>query len=507
MRKFKVLFVSPEVEPFVKVGGLADMAGSLPKALAALGHDVRIVLPAYGCVKLEQNWTARPEPLGVDVGREARWARVWTTELPGSHVPVYALEHEEFFARPEVYAGPWGNFPDNDLRFSFLCRGALNLCLQLDWIPDVVHAHDWCTGLLPVLLNTTLRHTPLGRVASVFTIHNLEHQGFCDKRVLEFAHLPPSEFRPDSLESVGAVNMMKAGLYHATKLTTVSPTYAEEIKTPAGGFGLDGVLRYRAADLVGIVNGIDMAAWNPAMDRHLPRPYDQRSVVAGKAAAKAALQRRLGLAEDPHIAVFGVVSRFASQKGLDLLAEALPHILGRMHVQFALLGSGDPGLEQTYRWAAEAFPGRVGVHVGYDNALSHLIQGGADFFVMPSRAEPCGLTQMYAMRYGTPPIVRSTGGLIDTVEQFVEGADVGTGFRFNDANAPALYNTIGWATATYYDRPEELLTMRLRGMDRDFSWSVSAKDYTQLYGWAVDERLKMFSGSPAEAGEAGKAIN
>jgi starch synthase len=484
----KILFVSPEVDPFVKVGGLADMAGSLPRALAALGHDVRVVIPAYGSLRLGAGWHARPDPLGVDVGASAHWARTWETVLPGSQVPVYALEHEGLFGRPEVYAGPWGDHPDNDLRFAFLCRGALNLCLQLGWIPDVAHAHDWTTGLLPLLLNTTLRHTPLGKTASVFTIHNLEHQGYSDRRVLDFAHIPPGEFRPDSTESVGAVNMLKAGLYHATKLSTVSPTYAEEIKNPAGGHGLDSVLRFRAADLVGILNGIDATAWNPAMDKNLPRPYDQRSVVAGKAAAKAALQERLGLDLDPHIAVFGVVSRFASQKGLDLLAEALPHILSRMHVQFALLGSGDPGLEQTFRWAAATFPGRVGLHVGYDNALSHLIQGGSDFFVMPSRAEPCGLTQMYAMRYGTPPLVRATGGLIDTVEQYAEGAKTGTGFRFNDATAPALYNTVGWACATYYDRPAELQSLRLRGMDQDFSWGGRAGRYVDLYEWAVASR-------------------
>ncbi len=489
MAPLKVLFVSPEVEPFIKVGGLADMAGSLPKALAALGHDVRVVFPAYGSLRRDASWKARAEPLGVDVGPGARWARTWENVLPGSAVTAYALEHEEFFGRPEVYAGPWGDFPDNDLRFAFLCRGALNLCLQLEWIPDVVHGHDWTTGLLPVLLNTTLRHTPLGRSASVFTIHNLEHQGYAHHRVLDFAHLPPTEFRADSLESTGAVNMMKAGLYHATKLSTVSPTYAAEIQSPAGGYGLDHVLRFRAADLVGILNGIDTAAWNPAMDKHLPRPYDPRTLVAGKAAAKAALQQRLGLDLDPNIAVFGIVSRFAHQKGLDLLAEALPHILPRMHVQFAILGSGDPGLEQTFRWAAATYPGRVGVHVGYDNALSHLIQGGSDFFVMPSRAEPCGLTQMYAMRYGTPPLVRSTGGLIDTVTQFVEGQELGTGFRFEDATAAALYNTIGWACATYYDRPGELHALRLRGMAHDFSWHASARRYAELYDWAVDSRL------------------
>ncbi|MFA6288128.1 MAG: glycogen synthase GlgA [Opitutaceae bacterium] len=487
MPPLKILFVTPEVEPFVKVGGLADMVGALPKELAALGHDVRIVCPAYGSVRIHSPRTARPDPLGVDVGTEAHWARTWETTLPATKIPVYLIEHDGFFSRPEVYSGPHGSHGDNDLRFAFLSRAALTLCQQLGWTPDVVHGHDWTTGLVPVFLNTTLKDTPLGKTASVFTIHNLEHQGYADRRVIDFARLPHSEFRSDSLESVGAVNLMKAGLYHSTKLTTVSPTYAEEIKTPAGGWGLDDVLRFRAADLVGIVNGIDTDAWNPATDRFLPKPYSAAD-LRGKAASKAALQAKLGLAQDPHIAVFGLVARFASQKGLDLLAEALPHIMDRMHVQFAILGSGDPGLEQTFRWAASRYPGRVGVWIGYDNELSHLIQGGSDCFIVPSRSEPCGLTQLYAMRYGTVPLVRATGGLIDTVEQFVEGKGHGTGFLFKDATAPALYNTIGWACATYYDRPAEFARLRLNGMARDFSWKQSAAHYVDVYRWAVEAR-------------------
>jgi starch synthase len=327
----------------------------------------------------------------------------------------------------------------------------------------------------------------LGRVASVFTIHNLEHQGYADRRVLDFARLPASEFRADSVESTGAVNMLKAGLYHSTKLTTVSPTYAEEIKTPAGGWGLDDVLRYRAGDMVGILNGIDTGVWNPATDKFIPAHYSAEN-LAGKATCKAALQFKLGLAIDPHIAVFGVVARFASQKGLDLLAEALPHIAERMHVQFAILGAGDPGLEHTFRWAATRYSGKVGVHIGYDNGLSHLIQAGADCFVMPSRSEPCGLTQMYAMRYGTVPLARATGGLIDTIEQYVEGTQKGTGFLFADATAPALYNTVGWACATYYDKPQEFAQLRQNGMTQDYSWKTNARRYVEVYRWATEQR-------------------
>ncbi|MEI6105617.1 MAG: glycogen synthase GlgA [Opitutae bacterium] len=487
MRALKILFVTPEVEPFVKVGGLADMVGALPKELAKLGHDVRIVCPAYGSVKRIGEWRALVEPLGVDVGPAGMWARTWATVLPGSAVPVYFLENNDFFARPEVYTSPWGSCEDNDLRFAFLSRGALALCQQLGWTPEVVHCHDWTTGLLPVMLNTTLRQTPLGAAATVFTIHNLEHQGYCSRRVIDFARLPAGEFRADSLESGGAVNLMKGGLYHSTKLTTVSPTYAEEIKSEDGGFGLDAVLRFRGGDLLGIVNGIDDASWDPARDPALPANYSAADLT-GKAVCKARLQEQFGLDQDPRVPLFGVVSRLASQKGLDLLAAALPVILDRLRVQVVLLGNGDAQMENTFRHATHVYRGRVGAHIGFDGRLARLIQGGSDVFVMPSRSEPCGLTQLYAMRYGTVPLVRATGGLVDTVENFAEGQERGTGFVFQEASAHALFNTFGWACATYYDRPEEFAGLQRRGMAQDFSWRQSADRYLQTYAWAIESR-------------------
>lgn len=487
VRALKILFVTPEVEPFVKVGGLADMVGALPKELAALGHDVRIVCPAYGSVKRVGEWRARPDPLGVDVGRAALWARTWETTLPGATVPVYFLENNDFFGAAEVYDSPWGARADNDLRFAFFARGALALCQQLHWTPDVVHGHDWTTGLVPVMLNTILRETPLGRTASVFTIHNLEHQGYSPARVVNFARLPWAEFHRDKLLMGGAVNLMKAGLFHATKLTTVSPTYAQEITTPDGGFGLDPVLRYRAADLVGIVNGIDDGSWDPARDKALAANYSA-SDLTGKATCKAALQEHFGLERDPRVPLFGVVSRLATQKGLDLLADALPPIMDRMHVQLVLLGSGDPELEGFFKWATRAYHGRVGAHLGFDGKLARRIQAGCDFFLMPSRAEPCGLTQMYAMRYGTLPIVRATGGLVDTVENFAEGQGRGTGFVFRDATSAAILNTVGWACATYYNRPVELAGLQQRAMAQDFSWRRSAAAYVQTYAWAIEHR-------------------
>lgn len=483
MRPLRVLFVTPEVEPFVKVGGLADMVGALPKELAALGLDTRVVCPLYGSTKRVGEWCERGEPLGVDVGPEARWARVWETALPGGAVPAYFIEHDWFFARPEVYSEQG----DNAHRFVFFSRSALALCEQLGWIPDVIHCHDWTVGLVPVFLNTTLRDTPLSHAATVFTIHNLEHQGHADKSVVSFARLPWSEFRADSLESYGGVNLMKAGLYHSTKLTTVSPTYAQEIRTKAGGCGLDQVLQFRGADLVGILNGIDAVSWDPATDRSLPANY-RAGDLAGKAVCKRALQQELGLAVDARAPLFGVVSRFASQKGLDLLAEALPRVLEQMNAQFALLGNGDPRLEEFFRSVPAIYPGRVGTQVGFNGHLSRLIQAGSDVFVMPSRSEPCGLTQMYAMRYGTPPIVRATGGLVDTVENYEEGRETGTGFVFHDATAGALADTIGWACATYHDRPAEFAGLQQRGMAKDFSWRASAQHYAELYGWAVEAR-------------------
>lgn len=483
MRPLRILFASPEVEPFVKAGGLGDMVGSLPKELAAMGHDVRIVCPLYGSVKRVGEWKERTTPLGVDVGAESLWAKIWETTLPGAAVPVYFIEHEWLFGRLEVYS----SWPDNPHRFAFFSRAALTLCEQSRWLPDVIHAHDWTVGLLPVMLNTILLDRPITRAATVFTIHNLEYQGYAPKDLVDYARLPWSEFRADSIESHGQVNMMKAGLYHSTKLTTVSPTYAQEIRTAAGGFGLDQVLRFRGGDLLGIVNGIDTGTWDPATDKTLPANYTTVD-MAGKAACKQALQERLGLTVDAGIPLFGVVSRFAGQKGLDILAAALPRVLENMKVQFAILGSGEAALEESYREIAALHPGRVGAHIGFDAGLARLIQAGSDIFVMPSRTEPCGLTQMYSMRYGTPPLVRATGGLVDTVDNYVEGQNAGTGFVFKDPTANALHDTIGWACSTYYDRPADFAGLQKRGMAKDFSWRLSAEKYVDAYRWAVAAR-------------------
>lgn len=488
-KALKILQVSPEAAPLAKVGGLADVVGALAKEMARLGHDMRVLLPRYRFLQPQPDWKVVLDPLVVHLGTERQvYCRIWEAPFPGAAgARLLLLEHNGYFDRTEIYHGPWGDHADNNERFTVLSRAALDYCHATGWTADVFHCHDWTTGLLPVYLNTTETATPLASSASVFTIHNLLHQGIFNKDTLRFAGLPDSVFRPDGLESMGLVNMMKGGLYHATKLTTVSPTYAREIQQPELGCGLNHVLKHRAADLIGILNGIDGGEWNPATDPLLPARFDAGD-LSGKDVCKQALQERFGLECNPQLPVFGVVARLYEQKGLDLLAAITPEILRDMVIQLVIVGTGDHALENRFRELAASHPGRMGVFIGYDNALAHLVEAGSDVFIMPSRFEPCGLNQMYSMAYGTPPIVRETGGLIDSVEAYVEGTGQGTGFRFQPATTAALRDTIGMACATYYDRPGDFHRLRLNGMTRDLSWAQSAETYARVYQWAIDVR-------------------
>jgi starch synthase len=482
----KILMVSPEVAPYSKIGGLGDVVGALSKALAELGHDVRVVTPMYGFLRPGPEWRAFSGTVSVHLGhKREEFCRVWQVALAGSTAQVNFIEFQRYFDRPVIY----GSYLDNPERFAFLCRAALDWCYASRWMPDVIHGHDWTAALTPVYLNTVERNRPLGQAASVFTVHNLQYQGYSPRWLLDFAGLPGRLFTPDNLESMGELNWMKGGLYHATKITTVSHNYAREIQTPEGGCGLHQVLRYRAADLIGVLNGIDPAEWNPATDRHLPAQFTPEDLT-GKAVCKAAMQERFGLAVEPEVPVFAAVARLVDQKGLDLLAAGVPALMEQLKVQVVVLGTGDPGLEQAFRELAERYPGRVGVHIGFNEGLAHLIEAGADFFVMPSRFEPCGLNQMYSQVYGTPPIVRATGGLVDTVEPFLEGNGHGTGFLFHEPSVQALFHAMTWACSTFYNRPEDLLTLRRNGMQKDFSWTRSARQYADIYGWAVEHRLR-----------------
>ena len=480
-----VLFVASECAQFVKAGGLGDVVAALPAALRARGHDVRILIPKYDVITLG-GLVRRREPLGVPLGSGEAWCAVDETRLPGTDVPVYLLDHEAFFARGYLYDPPGSVAPDNLLRFALLSRGALQLCKALSWVPDVFHVHDWPTALVPLYLNTVERQGPLGRSATVLTVHNMAHQAKFPAGHLPATRLPWSEFRPDSLEDHGAVSPLKGGLYHATKLTTVSPRYAHEIRTPAGGAGLDAVSRFRGADLVGILNGIDEGTWNPRSDPAIAAPFDAAD-LRGKATCKRALQREFGLAERADVPLIGVVSRLSEQKGTDILLAALTRLLD-IDVQMVVLGSGDLPAEGYLLMRSHHGGDRFRAWIGFSERLAHVIEAGADLFLMPSRFEPCGLNQMYSQRYGTLPIVRATGGLDDTVVNSDEVAGAGTGFKLWDLNPDSLVATVRWAVETYRFRPDHFARMQRRAMTTPFGWDIAARKYGDVYGWAVAAR-------------------
>jgi starch synthase len=472
----RVLFVASECAPFAKTGGLGDVVGALPKALARQGIETRVVLPLYAGVP--RDGLERREPISVPMWYGPCGAGVWRGALPESSVPVHFLEHHDYFSRPGLYGDAGGDYADNLERFAFLSRGALALATALGWTPDVVHAHDWQAALAPVYLDTVERDGPLGGAASVLTVHNVAFQGSQDLGALPVAGLPDGWCRGD-FEHFGSMNVLKAGLLHGTLLTTVSPTYAAEIQTPAAGHLLDGVLAHRRRALTGLLNGIDDAEWNPAHDPHLPAGFTAGD-LAGKAACKAALQVETGLPVRPDVPVFAVVSRLAWQKGIDVLADVLERVLA-WELQVVVLGTGASDLEDRLQGIAARHPERIGLCLRFDDARAHRTFAGADFLAMPSRYEPCGLSQLYAMRYGALPIVRATGGLADTVESYDEQSGAGTGFVLHDLHPASLADTIGWALGTWWDRPAHLDALRRRAMAQDFSWTRAAAAYRQVY--------------------------
>ena len=485
-RPLRILMIASEAVPFAKTGGLADVAGTLPRVLRGLGHELLVVLPRYGWIDGARHGL-RPfhAPMGVWMGGGIQeWCAVQATERDG--VTFALVEHEGHFGRPLLYHdAQFNDYADNPRRFTFLTRAALQLCRDRGWAPDLVHVHDWQTALAPAYLKVWHWNDPtLGGAASVLTIHNVAYQGRYPATHWPYVGLRSDNFTPDDFEDHGSTNFLKGGIRFADVVGTVSPTYARETLGPIGGHGLGPYLARRGPDYVGILNGVDYAEWDPAVDRKIPARYDADS-LEGKAKCKLELQRRLGLEPAADVPLVGVVSRFVEQKGFDLLAPALGSIVRGMRVQFAILGSGDKQLERFFGPLPHWYPGRVGSRIGYDDELAHWIEAGADFFLMPSRYEPCGLNQIYSLRYGTLPIVRATGGLDDTVEQYDERTGDGTGFKFEDATPGAIHDTIGWAVSTFYDRRPHLDAMRRRAMSRDFSWARSAAAYERLYERAL----------------------
>jgi starch synthase len=484
-KPLKIAMISAECVPYAKTGGLADVVGALPPVLRAMGHEVIVIMPKYGSVDA-QRYDLRPflSPLGVWMGNAEEWCAVYTAENEG--VPVYFIDAEKYYARPGLYHdAEFNDYADNPRRFGFLTRAGLQLCRDIGFAPDIVHAHDWHTALAPAYLKIWHWNDPvLGGAASVLTIHNLAYQGQYTTESYDYLGLQWSNFTPDKFEDHGAINFLKGGIQYADMVTTVSPTYANETRTPELGYGLAPYLNDKGPNYIGILNGVDYSQWDPASDRLIPAHYSPAD-LSGKAACKRELQRRFGLDENPGVPIVGVVSRLVGQKGLDLLALAIEPLVRDMLVQFVILGSGDKSLEVFYSQLPARYPGRIGSYIGYNNEVAHWIEAGADFFIMPSIYEPCGLNQMYSLKYGTLPIVRATGGLDDSVQHYDEASGSGTGFKFNEPSARAIYYAVGWAVSTYFDRPQHMRQLILTAMAQNFSWERSAHEYLQAYDRAL----------------------
>ncbi len=474
----RVLFATSEAAPLIKTGGLADVSGALPAALHGIGVDVHVLLPGYPQVlKALPHLQAVTEFSGLP---GFPLARLLAGTLPGQ-APFWVVDCPELYLRG---GGPYQDehgvdWMDNALRFGLLSKIAAVLGSAdspLGWKPDVVHCNDWQTALAPAYLNFAS-----GAAPCVMTVHNLAFQGiFPPQTTLELG-LPAECFQPEGVEYYGNLSFLKAGLHYADHITTVSPSYADEIQTDALGFGLQGLLASRRKILTGILNGIDTDEWNPAADHSLAQPYDARD-LRGKSANKLELQRRMGLHIDPKVPLFGLVSRFTHQKGLDIVLEIAPQLIV-LPAQIALLGSGDGGMQRMALELTHRHSGQISAYVGFDESLSHQIEAGADIFLMPSRFEPCGMNQMYSQRYGTPPVVHATGGLIDTVVDCSEAtlaSGAASGFIFGKMDADGLMDAVRRAVAAYYDK-NTWQKLQLNGMSRDFSWGRSAAAYRDIY--------------------------
>jgi starch synthase len=487
----KILISASEAVPFAKSGGLADVVGSLPKYLRRLGHDVRLVMPRYYVINREKyGLKALPGVLVVPMGiLGSEYCAVYEGVMPDSDIPVYFLEHEGYYGRAGLYDEGNVEFPDNDRRFIFLSKATLELCKMLDFSPDVIHANDWHTAAIPLLLNTSYRSdSHAGKAASLLTIHNMQYQGSFPPATMEILAVGWEQFTWLGAEKDDRVNLLKGGIYNANILNTVSEGYADEIKTPQYGCGLENVLRERSADLFGVLNGVDDSEWAPEADRYIAANFSLDD-LNGKRLCKAELQKVMGLPVAEDVPLFGVVSRLVKQKGVDFLAEALPEIL-KLDLQLVMLGEGEPWAHFYFGGMAAKHSERMKVVIGYDHTLSHQIEAGADFFLMPSAFEPCGLNQMYSMRYGTLPIVRATGGLDDSVENFDEDTLDGTGFKFRDLTAGAIFDTVGWAVHTWYHRQEAINSLRRNAMQKRFTWESAARKYEELYKMAIN-RLQL----------------
>lgn len=479
-----ICFATSECVPFVKTGGLADVSGALPKALARSGCQVKVFLPLYKSIHTENHGLIFASDLynvTVEADTYHKTFNTWYGKLPDSEVEVYFIDCPGYFHRGSTYT----NDMDEGERFIFLNHAIFSIMQRYGWHPDIIHCNDWQTGLMPAMLKHRYNWDSLYHgTAAVFSIHNIGYQGRFTRDYVHNAGLPQDLYYPGGpLEYHGSLSFMKAGLVFADAISTVSPSYAREIQTPAFGEGLDGILRSRSQDVWGILNGIDQTEWNPSVDPLIPANYDADSLEI-KQQNKKALMEEMHLPYRENTPVIGIISRFAHQKGFDLLRPILAEILHSHDVQFVVLGSGEPNLEDFFNWANATFSDRVGVYVGYNNGLAHRIEAGCDLFLMPSAYEPCGLNQMYSLKYGTVPIVHKIGGLADTVQDYHEYNGHGNGFSFYDFAPHVLKDTIVRALSIYADK-EAWKGIVQRGMGQDFSWVHSAGIYMKFYEYAL----------------------
>ncbi len=484
-KPLNILFVSSEVEPFAKTGGLADVSSALPKAIKELGHEIRIMMPRYKFIserKFRLHDIIRLKDIPLKVGSNKQMGNVKSSFITNlkEKVQVYFLDNDEYFGRDGVYQdlAHKHDYKDNDERFIFFAKGVLETLKRLGWQPDIIHCNDWQTGLIPAYLKTVHKDDPFfAAMKSVFTVHNLAYQGSFPADSFQKSGLPKDLFHHEGVEAYGKFNFLKTGLFFADAITTVSKKYSQEICSEEFGAGLDGLLNHRKKDLYGLINGIDVSAWDPSTDNYIFRKYDVKSVES-KCDNKKALVERFGMEYVPERPVIGAITRLVDQKGFDLVLEVLEDII-KLDTQFVMLASGDKALETAFEKIQKKHPKNIALVFGFDEELAHMIEAGSDMIMMPSRYEPCGLNQMYSMRYGTVPIVRATGGLDDTVEDY-SSAGKGTGFKFEKYDGKELLKAVQRAVGVFKKRKEWIKIMR-NGMAMDFSWEHSAKQYISLY--------------------------
>lgn len=486
-QSLRILFATPEAVPFAKTGGLADVAGALPKFLQHLGCDVILVMPYYRMVK-QSGFPIQylGEEIEVPLGDQSLRAEVYQSYL-NQTIPVYFIGRDEFFDREYLYSTPKGDYFDNAERFIFFSRAVLHLARLLSFPPDLIHHHEWQTGLISAYLKSLYSDDPhFGSTATVFTIHNIAYQGLFRKEKLALTGLPPEMYNPEGIEFWERINLMKAGIVYADAINTVSQKYSEEIQTPEYGYGLEGILRKRRKDLYGILNGVDYQDWDPAHDPHLIARYDQDD-LSGKRECKKDLLREFGLPSALEKApLLGMISRLADQKGFDLLAEIIDELF-TFDIGFVLLGTGEQKYHDFFTRIAQKYPQKAGIRIAYDDRLAHKIEAGADLFLMPSKYEPCGLNQIYSLKYGTIPVVRATGGLDDTITPYDPSNGTGNGFKFNRYDSKEFLSQIKNAL-NLYAQPEHWTKLIRNAMASDFSWEKSAEAYLHLYRRAMEKK-------------------